>query len=195
MFPFIKLATVLQSVEDVSQVQLAFEYIQNILLFLGLILAIIVMILIPIILCFGMIDNYFALGRFKNKIDHDTCLESKSSTDRVHANCRRYIKVYSRFLQYTFGLAAWNLFSLIYILIGYSDFKSGLIAYFNFPLEVLGSLDQQNLLTSFSNFDLKWYYMLGIVVLTIACLLIGRNIGDNFGKHSLKQQNLNVVLN
>ena len=192
MFPFIKLATVLQSVEDASQLQLASDSLNNMLLYLGLIIAAIVMMLIPVLLGFGMLSNYFKFQKLKGRIDHDMCMDQQHNHKHIKSTCNEYLKSYSSFTQYAFGLGAWNLFSLIYISTAFSDFSAGLLSYFNFPLEILTSIDKQDALNGFINFNSSWYTMLGITVLTLLFLQLGKNLGYRFGKSNLSKRTLNV---
>jgi len=186
----------LQSIEEVSQVQLAFDSIENLFLFICSALAIMALMLIPVILCFSMIDNYFKYQKYSSKIDKEICCHKAHYNDKqIQSVCNKYLKSYTRFTKNASGLAAWNIFSLIYIAITFSDFKTGVLEYFYFPLHVIETFNTNDILSSFSQFSSNWYSMLIIIVLTFLFFQLGKFIGLYFGKFKIRKRSLIVSLN
>ena len=196
MLLFIKPFALLQSIEDVSQVQLVFDSIENLFLFIFSALAIMAMMLIPVILCFSMIDNYFTYQKYSSKIDNEICCHKAHYNEKqIQSVCNKYLKSYSRFTKSASGLAAWNIFSLIYIAITFPDFKTGVLEYFNFPFHVIDTFNMNDILSSFSQFSWNWYSMLFITILTVVFFQLGKFIGLYFGKFKIQKRSLIVSLN
>ena len=109
--------------------------------------------------------------------------------------CKKYLKSYSIFSKSISGLAIWNLLSLIYIIVEFENFRSGLKEYFNFPFNVLKSLNHDDLLGStFSNFTSNWSYMLLIAIATFIFYFLGEFFGKYIALKNLKNKNLNFSL-
>ena len=196
MFSFPNITMVVQSVEDISQVQLAVDYIENVFFFLCLAIAIMAIMLIPALMCLSMIDNYFVMKKYGGKIDKEIChYESHYNDKQVQSACNKYLKSYSGFFKNATGLATWNVASLIYIAIGFADFKSGVLEYFNFPFQVINTFNPGDILNSFNQFSWNWYAMLLISLLTLAFFFLGNRIGAYFGRNNLQKRNLSPSLN
>jgi len=196
MLLIIKPFALLQYIEDFSQVQLAFDSIENLFLFICSALAIMALMLIPVVLCFSMIDNYFKYQKYSSKIDKEICCHKDHYNDKqIQSVCNKYLKSYSKFTKNASGLAAWNIFSVIYIAITFADFKTGVLEYFNFPFQVIDTFNASDILSSFSQFSSNWYSMLIITVLTIIFFQLGKSIGLYFGKFKIQKRRLIVSLN
>ncbi len=195
MTTFIKTFALIQSIEDISQAQMAFNYIENIFLFICLALAVLVMILIPVALSFSMIDNYFTFKKYGTKIDDGICCHKSHYNDKqIDKACLKYLKSYSGFMKNLSGLIAWNLFSLLYIAIAFADFKTGVLEYFNFPFQVINTFSSNDISNSFIEFSGNWYAMLIISVLTLVFFILGNTMGSNFGKSNLEKRELHTSL-
>lgn len=168
MLLFLKPLLFLQSIEDTTQVQFAFDSIENLFLYICSVLAIMALMLIPVILCFSMIDNYFKYHKYSSKIDKEICCHKAHYNEKqIQSVCKKYLKSYSGFAKNASGLAAWNIFSLIYIAITFADFKTGVLEYFNFPFHFINAINGNDILSSFSQFSWNWYSMLTISLLTL----------------------------
>lgn len=193
MFPLLTTTALIQNIEDTSPVQIAFDSMENIFLFISLAILVIVVILIPVYLGFSLIDNYFKIQRHSSKIDNDICCyEENYSAQHIKTICDKYLKAYSRLLKNLSALTVWNVFSLLYIFLGFESFKEGIIEYFNFPLYIFESLQSGEIYSAFYNYSSNWYFMIAISLLTFIFYHIGNYIGMYFGKSSLKKKSLNV---
>lgn len=186
----------LQKNEYVSEVKLAFDSIENLLLFIFSAIAITTLILIPVVLCFSMIDTYFSYHKYRSKIEKEICCNKDLYNEQqIQKACNKYIKSYSGFAKNALGLAAWNIFSLTYIVISFSNFKTGVLEYFNFPFHFIETFDTNDILSSFSQFSSNWYSMLVISILTIVFYQLGKYIGLYFAKINIQKRSLIASLN
>lgn len=196
MFLLFKTFAILQNIEEVSQVELAFNSIENLLLFIFSAMAITALILIPVVLCFSMFDNYFSYHKYRSKIDKEICCHREQYNEKlIQRVCTQYLKSYSNFVKNALGLAAWNIFSLIYIAFAFTDVKTGALEYFHFPFHVVETFNTNDILSSFSQFSSNWYSMLAISILTFGFYYLGKIIGLYFGKIKIKKRSLIVSLN
>jgi len=188
-----KLPLLIQFSEN-SKTQMMFDSIEYTFLFICIVSATIVMMSIPALLAYSMISSFFNMKTYNKKIDVEFCCkEKKYSTNYSKSICKAYQKSYSIFLKNLLGLTTWNLFSLVYIIIGFETFSNGLKEYFYFPFNVLKSLNSDDLLgTTFSNFSSNWLNMLIIVIATFIFYFLGDFIGRNIASNNLKKKNLNL---
>jgi len=191
----LKTYTLLQTIEETSQGKLIFDSIENWLIIICSVFVIILIMLIPAVLCFSMIDNYFSFQKYSSKIDKKICCQqSNYSNEQIISTCNKYLKSYSRFIKNFSGLAAWNIFSLLYIAIGFPNLKTGLLEYFSFPFYFIKSFYTNSVENSFTQFSMNWYAMTIISILTIVFFLLGNHFGSYFGKINLRKRALNVSL-
>jgi len=181
---------IVQIIED-SESNLLFNSVEYVFLFICIVIALLILMLIPAILCYYMIDNFFNIYKHKKEIDTSVC-----NGDNIHyseytkCTCDKYLKSCSNFVKNFTGLAAWNIFSLAYIITGFDSFKTGLIEYFRFPFNVFSSLNTNAISNSISGFSSNWSSMFTIIVLTFIFTLIGKYIGNTMGKERMKQRGL-----
>lgn len=166
---------VLQIFEN-SKSQLVFDYIEYIFLIICFASASIVMMLIPIILFYSMVDNFFNMSGYSNKINNEMCCQEKNSK-YLKSICDKYIKSSSVFFKNFIALAAWNVFSLIYIVLGFDSFNKGLVEYFGFPFAQLQSLSKNEIFNSIYKFQSNWLFMIAIIILTFSFYFAGKYIG------------------
>ncbi|MEX1383084.1 hypothetical protein [Lutibacter sp.] len=180
----------IQIIED-SESKLLFNSVEYVFLFICIIIALLIMILIPAILCYFMIDNFFNIYKHKKEIDTSICTGDFShNSEYTKYTCDKYLKSCSNFVKNLTGLAAWNIFSLAYIIIGFESFKTGLIEYFRFPFNVFNSLNTDAISNSIKGFSSNWSSMFTIIVLTFIFTLLGKYIGNTMGKERIKQRGL-----
>ena len=178
---------------ETSKTQMMFDSIEYTFLFICIVSSTIVMMSIPALLAYSMISSFFNMKTYNKKIDVEFCCkEKKYSTNYSKSICKAYQKSYSIFLKNLFGLTTWNLFSLVYIIVGFETFSDGLKEYFYFPFNVLKSLNSDDLLgATFSNFSSYWLNMLIIVIATFIFYFLGEFIGRFFASKNLSKKNLN----
>ena len=179
-----------------SKAQMMFAEIEYTFIYICLISTIIFMISIPVLLAYSMIDSFFNLQIFNKKIDLEFCCNDKKyNMNYSNSICKKYLKSYSIFWKSISGLAIWNLLSLIYIIVEFENFRSGLKEYFNFPFNVLKSLNHDDLLGStFSEFTSNWSYMLIIAIATFIFYFLGEFFGRYFALKNLKNKNISFSL-
>ena len=174
-----------------SKSELLFNSIEYVFLFICLVMALLVMMLIPAILCYSMIDNFIDFRKYSTKIDTKICTATNEHNSKYSKNiCDKYLKSYSNFMKNFVGLAAWNIFSIVYIVTGFDNIRTGLIEYFYFPFKMFNSLNENEILNSIKEFNSNWSYMLSIITLTFVFFFLGKFAGRIFGKQQIKQRGL-----
>lgn len=151
------------------------------------------MVLIPVILFFSMVDNFFLIKKFHKKIDFITCFQKdKVESDYYNSLCGTYLKVYKNFFKNISGLAAWNVFSLFYILYNYDTFETGLKDYFYFPFKVFQTIMNQETFNKIYVFKTEGLSMMFIVILTIIFFYAGKYIGIYIANKALSKKKLSL---
>jgi len=195
LFLILNNSLVIQIFEN-SKSELLFNTVQYVFLFICLVSALLIMMLIPAILCYSMIDNFIDFQEYSKKIDTNICTaKNEHNSEYSKSICDNYLKSYSNFTKNFVGLAAWNIFSLVYIVTGFDNFRTGLIEYFYFPFKMFESLSKNEILISIKEFNSNWSYMLVIIVLTFVFFFLGKFAGKIFGKQKIKQQGLILSMN
>jgi hypothetical protein len=143
-----------------------------------------------------MIDNYFSYHKYRSKIVKEICCHKELYNEKQIQNaCNKYIKSYSGLAKNALGLAAWNIFSLIYIAIAFTDFKTGVQEYFIFPFHFIETFNTNDILSSFSQFSSNWYSMLIVSIFTIIFYQLGKYIGLYYAKINIQKRSLITSLN
>ena len=178
-----------------SKSELVLDYIEYMIVYFGLSLALIMMMLIPVVLFFSMVGNFISMGDYKKKIDKGINFQENISHSKyLESLCKKYIKSYSNFCKYFSALAAWNIFSLLYIILGFESFGTGLKEYFYFPFYVFKTLNNEEIFNSVYVFKSEGLIMTAIIVLTFVFFQIGKYFGLFIAKSSIKERNLNFVI-
>ncbi len=153
-----------------------------------LISAVIVMMLIPIMLCYSIIIHYFNLKEINAKLKTFDSEDSIDKKSKFHQEvCDNYVKEFTNFMKSSLGLVAWNIFSIIYIISGFEDLKTGLIEYFYFPFKIIKTFDENEIFNSYLDFSSNWSYMLSIIALTFVFFFIGKFVGIYLGRTQIKK--------
>jgi len=194
----ISMLPLVQQIIENSKSKLVLDYIEYMILFFALSLAIIVMMLIPAVLFFSMIGNLISSLGYKKILVRGTDFKENTNTsdksEYLNSLKKKYIKSHSNFCKYLSALAAWNIFSLLYILIGFESFKTGLIEYFHFPFYVFQVLNREEIYHSIYLFKSQGLIMLGITILTFLFYQTGKYFGLVLAKKNIKERNLNPVI-
>ncbi len=180
---------------DNSKSELVLDYIEYMIVYFCLAITMIIMMLIPAVLFFSMIGNFISMGDYKKKIDKGTSFQENNNQSKyLDSLCKKYIKSYSNFCKYFSALAAWNIFSLLYIIFGFESFGTGLKEYFYFPFYVFKTLNNEEIFNSVYVFKSEGIIMTAIIVLTFVFFQIGKYFGLFIAKSSIKERNLNFVI-
>jgi len=180
---------VLQIFEN-SKSQLVFDSIEYMLLVICFASASIVIMFIPVILFFSMVDNFINMSSCRNKINNAMRYQENNSK-YLKSICYNYLKSTSNFFKNFLALAAWNVFSLIYIVFGFDSFNNGLREYFNFPFALFQSLSKNVIFNSIYKFQSNWSFMIIIIILTFSFYFSGIYIGRYVAKNMIKKRGLN----
>jgi hypothetical protein len=184
-----------QQILENSKSELTMEYIQYMVLFFFLAMAMTIMMLIPVVLFFSMVGNLISSIGYKKKIDRGTNFkEFNAESEYLKSLCKKYIRSYSNFCKYFGGLAAWNIFSLLYVSLSFESFLTGLKEYFYFPFYVFQTLSNEKIYNSIYVFKTEGMFMLTIAVLTFSFYQIGKYIGLHLAKKNINERNLNLVI-
>ena len=144
--------------------------------------------LIPVILSYSTVDSFISMNGCNSKIKKEMyCQEINSKY--LKSICNKYLKDSTRFFKNFTALAAWNVFSLIYLVFGFDSFSNGLKKYFYFPLNVIQSLSKDEFFDSIYEFQSNWIFM-GVIIL-LAFSFLGKYIGSNLAGNVIKNVELN----
>ena len=185
---------VLQILEN-SKSELVLDYIEYMILFFGLALAMIMMMLIPVVLFFSMVGNFISMGDHYKKLNKGINLQELNKKSTYLESLRdKYVKSYSNFFKYFSAIATWNIFSLLYIILGFDSFVNGLKEYFYFPFYVFQTLNNEEIYNSIFVFKSEGLFMTAIIVLTFTFYHVGKYLGLYIAKNRIKERNLNFVM-
>jgi len=190
-----KMSLVLQVFEK-NEYQLIFDSIKYIFLFFCMVMAMGIMMLIPVFLFYAMLDNFTNMRKYNNKIDFEICCkEDNLKSNYLKSICQKYLKSHSNFFKYFSALAAWNIFSFIYIIYGFESFAIGLKEYFYFPFNILQALNKEEIFDTIIVFKSNYIFMIIIVLLTFSFYHIGKYLGQFVAKENIKKRNLFFLKN
>lgn len=175
-----------------SQSQMVFDYIEYLILLICFMAASILMMLIPIILCYSMLDNFIRMNGYKKDIKERTKSEEASSKC-LKAICIEYNKASSKFFKNLSALVTWNVFSFIYVFFGFENFNDGLKEYFYFPFAVLQSLSKEEIFDSIYKFQSNWLFMGAIVLATFSFSFFGKYIGKDIAKSIIEKNGVKLT--
>jgi hypothetical protein len=120
------------------QSQLMMEYIEMTIEIIFISVGVFILISAPLMLFYFALDNYFKWKISKKIINEDFCFGNyKSHSTYISQTCEQYKSSFLKLIGNVFGLIAWNLFSLLYISINFTNFRTGITDYFLFPFEVI----------------------------------------------------------
>ena len=179
---------IIQILEN-NKYELLVDYIEYLFLLVCSSLSLIVMMLIPVVLLYSMVSNFINMSNCNNEINKEMCRHDNNSK-YLEPICRKYLKSSSYFFKNFMGLAAWNIFSLIYIVIGFNSFSNGLREYFYFPFAVFQSLSKNEIFNTIHKFQANWLFMLTIIILTFSFYFLGKYIGRYVAKSAIKNKGL-----
>jgi len=177
-----------QAIEN-SELQTAFDYTKYTILIILFVAASVVMMLIPVILFYSAVDNFITINAGKRRVKNEMCCQ-EINTRYLKSICNKYLIASTRFFKNSIALAAWNVFSLIYIVFGFDSFSNGLKEYFYFPLNAIESLIKDNFFDSMYEFQSNWVFMVAIVLLTFSFSFLGKYIGNNVARKTIKNVEL-----
>jgi hypothetical protein len=175
------------------QTQLVLEFTEMTFLIIFISVAVFIIMATPITLFYFALDNYFKWKASKNIIDKDLCCKNnKSHSTYVSQICSQYRKSFTHFISNTFALVAWNIFSLLYISLYFTNLKTGFYSYFLSPFEVIESLSIDSSIETLTQFKTKGLYMFTIFILSLLFFRIGTYVAqfllENNISFSLKEK-------
>lgn len=170
-----------------SQSQLLLDYTQDSMLFVLISVALFIIIATPVVLFYSSIDNYYKWKKSQFLVNVEFCCEETTNHPTyVTKVCKQYKRSMSRFIANSFGLIAWNVFSLLYISTAFDNFKLGVVDYFAFPFEALESFSYANTAEIINTYSSNWIYMFIILGATLLFFQIGRLLTPFFIKRNLE---------
>lgn len=185
----------LDNLTKISESRLLFESVEYVFAFICIVIAILVMMIMPLVLSYVTIDNFFKMQKSSNIIESKKSFgNGETNSFLLKTDYDDYIKYFSRFLGSSFGFICWNLMSIIYIIIGFKDIKTGLKEYFYFPFNVMEKLLSEDFRTALSDFSMNWTYMLLIIGISVSFLFLGKLIGNFRGKRWIREVNYGVSM-
>lgn len=158
---------------DDFQSQIMIEYLQFMLMLIFISVAVFVIIATPMILFYFIVDNFYKWKINKKLITNDLCCDNKSHSTYISEICRQHKKSFTNFVSSFFGLFSWNLFSILYIGLEFSNFKTGVFDYFLFPFKVLESFNINFSMNTFYEFKTQGVYMIMIFLISLIFYQLG----------------------
>lgn len=155
------------------------------LLLIFISVVIFIIIATPVALFYFALDNYFKWKVSKNLINKDLCCKnSRSHSTYVSQICTQYKTSFTKFISNTAALFAWNVFSIIYISVYFSNFKTGIYSYFLSPFEIIESINMNSSIDTLSQFKIKGLYMFAIFIISLIFFQIGKFIAQSLLKNN-----------
>jgi hypothetical protein len=168
------------------QSQLMMEYMEMTFLLIFISVAIFIIITTPVALFYFALDNYFNWKVSKKTIDKDLCCKNNQShSTYVSQICNQYKTSFTKFISNTSALLAWNVFSIIYISVYFTNFKTGIYSYLLSPFEIIESIYMNNSIDMLSQFKTKGIYMLAIFIMSLIFFQIGKFIAQFLLRNNL----------
>ena len=177
-----------QTIEN-SQSQMVFDYIGYIILLICFMAASILMMLIPIILCYSMVNNFVIMIVNKRIIKEGTGIHSGNSK-YLKSICDTYLNASSKFFKNLIALGTWNIYSFIYVFFGFNSFNDGLKEYFYFPFAILQSLSKDEIFDSIYKFQSNWLFMGAIIIITFSFSFFGKYLGRDIANNVIKKKGI-----
>lgn len=185
----------LDEISKISETRLLFESVEYVFAFICIVIAILVMMAMPLVLSYATIDDFFKMQQSSKIIQSKKSFRDREvNSDLLKSDYDNYLKYFSRFLGFSFGFICWNLLSIIYIIFGFKDVKTGLKEYFYFPFNVMNKLLSNDFRTAISEFSLNWTYMLLIIGISISFLFLGKIIGNLKGRSWINRLNYRLSM-
>lgn len=166
---------IIYQTNNTTETESILQYMETIFEGLFITMSIITLLITPIILLYFAFSNYFKWKEHKKLLKKHIKIENEQSSvlNKIYT---LYKKCYTKFLSNSAGLISWNIFSLVYIITSFSNFKTGILEYFLFPFKVLESYTTNFSMFSLYEFKEQGLSMLIIFMLTILFFVIGKKI-------------------
>ena len=178
-------------IKNDSQLETLMIFMETALEIIFISISIFTILITPILLFYFAFNNYFKWQESKKLIDrHLCCDKDKCYTTYASKICNQYRKYFTRLISNTLGLIAWNLFSIIYIITSFSNFKFGVYDYFLFPFKVLESYSLNYSINNIYQFKSQGISMLIIFILSLLFFHFGKHIS-----HLLLKNNSSLSYN
>lgn len=161
------------------QSQLLMEYAEMVFLIIFISIATFIIMATPVALFYFALDTYFTWRVAKKIIDKDLCCKNnKSHSSYVSIVCAQYKTSFTKFIANASALIAWNIFSIIYISLYFSDFKTGVYKYFLSPFQVIESFNINYSIDTLSQFKTEGFYMFVIFIISLLFFQIGKYVAQ-----------------
>lgn len=145
-----------------------------------------ILITTPIMLFYFALDSYFKWIISKKIINEDFCFGSyKSHSTYISQTCTQYKSAFIKLISNVFGFIAWNLLSLLYISISFSNFKTGITDYLLFPFEVIELYKIDFSIDTLYQFKTHGLYMFIIFMMSMICYQLGKYAAQYLLKNNL----------
>lgn len=168
------------------QSQLMMEYIEMTLEIIFISVGVFILITTPIMLFYFALDSYFKWIISKKIINEDFCFGSyKSHSTYISQTCAQYKSAFIKLISNVFGFIAWNLLSLLYISISFSNFKTGITDYLLFPFEVIELYKIDFSIDTLYQFKTHGLYMFIIFMMSMICYQLGKYAAQYLLKNNL----------
>ena len=168
------------------QSQLMMEYIEMTLEIIFISVGVFILITTPIMLFYFALDSYFKWIISKKIINEDFCFGSyKSHSTYISQTCTQYKSAFIKLISNVFGFIAWNLLSLLYISISFSNFKTGITDYLLFPFEVIELYKIDFSIDTLYQFKTHGLYMFIIFMMSMICYQLGKYAAQYLLKNNL----------
>ena len=187
----IQIKTFIIQTSNDFQSQLMMEYIQMTIEIIFISVGVFILISAPLMLFYFALDNYFKWKKSKKIINEDFCFGNyKSHSTYISKTCVQYKNSFIKLIGNVFGLIAWNLFSLLYISISFSNFRTGITDYFLFPFEVIELYKINYSIDTLYQFKAHGLYMSIIFMMSMIFFQLGK-----YAAEYLIENNLPLNLN
>lgn len=174
-----------------NETEVLFESLVDNAKYIFVIFSIALMMLIPLVYCYFLVEKYFNFKLYCNKLRTKIhLLEEKPHQSIPKWILDKYRRSYVDYVGNGVGIGGWIVFSLLYMFLGFDEFREGISTYFNFPFDVfqvIVSLGEDNSNFIGSEQYRTWTFMLIIAVLSMLLWILGRGIGEYFANKRINK--------
>ena len=174
-----------------NEIQVLFESLKDNAKYIFVIFSIALMMLIPLVYCYFLVEKYFNFKLYCNKLRAKIhLLEEKPNQSMPEWILDKYRRSYADYVGNSVGIGGWIVFSLLYMFLGFDEFREGIRTYFNFPFDVfqvMQSLGEDSWDFIGSEQYRTWTFMLIIAALSVSLWILGRGIGEYFANKRINK--------
>jgi hypothetical protein len=182
----VQIKTFIIQISNDFQSELMMEYVQMTIEIIFISVGVFILISAPLMLFYFALDNYFKWKKSKKIINEGFCFRNyESHSTYISKTCVQYKSSFIKLIGNVFSLIAWNLFSLLYISISFSNLRTGITDYFLFPFEVIELYKINYSIDTLYQFKAHGFYMFIIFMMSMIFFQLGKYVAEYLIENNL----------